>query len=72
MGFIMMQESVYSKIVLNQTACEALCENVRKMKTSKGLIQMLIVTERKFEKIETIVGEEQKTVIDSDARLVVL
>ncbi len=72
MGFVMMQESVYTKIVLNQTAAEATRENVRKIKTSGGLIQMLLVTERQFERMETVVGDATKCVIDSDERLVVL
>lgn len=71
-GFVMMQESVYSKIVLNATAAEAAQENVRKHKTSAGLIQMLLVTERQFERMEIVVGEAQRTVIDSDERLVIL
>lgn len=71
-GFIMMQESVYSKIVLNNTAANVVQDNVRKNKTSKGLIQMLIVTEKQFEKIEVVVGDAQSVVIDSDSKLVIL
>ena len=71
-GFVMMQESVYSKIVLNATVASSVMESVRKHKTSGGLIQMLTVTEKQFEKMEIIVGESQKTVIDSDEKLVVL
>ncbi len=68
----MMQESVYSKIVLNATAAAAVRENVRKHKTTGGLIQMLLVTERQFERMEIVVGEGQTTVIDGDERLVIL
>ena len=71
-GFLMMQESVYSKIVLNGTAASAVMQNVRKNKTPQGLIQMLVVTEKQFERMEVVVGDKQKTVIDSDERLVVL
>ncbi len=71
-GFVMMQESVYSKIVLNATAAAAAQENVRKHKTNGGLIQMLLVTERQFERMEIVVGEAQTTVIDSDEKLVIL
>ena len=71
-GFVMMQESVYSKIVLNATAAAAVRENIRKHKTAEGLIEMLLVTERQFERMEIIVGEAQKLVIDSDERLVIL
>ena len=34
-GFIMMQESVYSKIVLNSQQSNALVERIRKKKTKK-------------------------------------
>lgn len=71
-GFVMMQESVYSKIVLNATAAAAVRENIRKHKTAEGLIEMLLVTERQFERMEIIVGEAQSLVIDSDERLVIL
>ncbi len=71
-GFVMMQESVYSKIVLNGTVAAAVQEKVRKNKTSSGIIQMLIVTEKQFERMEVIVGDAQKTVLDSDERLVIL
>lgn len=71
-GFVMMQESVYSKIVLNATAAAAVQESVRKHKTSAGLIEMLLVTERQFERMEIVVGEAQREVVDSDERLVIL
>ena len=71
-GFVMMQESDYSKIVLNSTAAEAVRENIRKHKTSGGLIEMLVVTERQFERIEVVVGEVQSVVVDSDERLIIL
>jgi CRISPR-associated protein Cas2 len=71
-GFVMMQESVYSKIVLNNTICEAVHERVKKNKTKNGLIQMLTVTEKQFEKMEIVVGEIQSNVIDNDSKLVIL
>ena len=71
-GFVMMQESVYSKIVLNPTAAAAVQENVRKHKTTGGMIAMLIVTERQFERMEIVVGKAQSTVVESDSRLVIL
>ena len=71
-GFVMMQESVYSKIVLNPTAAAAVQENVRKHKTSGGLIEMMLVTERQFERIEIVVGEPQSEVVDRDDKLVIL
>lgn len=71
-GFVMMQESVYSKIVLNNTVAESVKENVRKHCAKSGLVQMLTVTEKQFERMELVVGEIQNNVVDSDNRLVVL
>lgn len=71
-GFVMMQESVYSKIVLNNTVADAVKDNVRKHGTQRGLIQMLTVTEKQFERMELIVGETKSNVIEDDKRLVVL
>ena len=71
-GFFMMQESVYSKIILNNTAANVIKETVRKLKTGNGLIQMLTVTERQFENMEFVLGKKQSTVVDTAERLVVL
>ena len=71
-GFFMMQEPVYSKIILNNTAANVIKETVRKLKTGKGLIQMLTVTERQFENMEFVLGKKQSTVVDTAERLVVL
>lgn len=71
-GFFMMQESVYSKIALNNTAAEVIKETVRKFRAKKGIIQMLTVTERQFENMEFVLGQKQSAVVDSPDRLVLL
>ncbi len=71
-GFIMMQESVYSKIALNTTAVDAIVRNVRKNKPPSGLVQLLSVTEKQFARMEFIVGESTSDVVDTDERLVIL
>lgn len=71
-GFVMMQESIYSKLALNSTAVDAILENIRKNKPEEGLVQALSITEKQYSKIELIVGEVQKEVIDTDERLVIL
>ncbi len=43
-GFIMLQQSVYAKLLLNSTAVVMAAENVRKNKPPTGLIQVLTVT----------------------------
>lgn len=71
-GFIMMQQSVYSKLALNQTAVDAIMRNIRKNKPPEGLVQMLCITEKQFAKMEFIVGSKASDVIDTDERLVIL
>ena len=71
-GFIMMQESVYSKLALNATVAEAIVGNLRKNKPETGLAQALSMTEKQFQKIEFIVGDSKSNVLDSDERLIVL
>jgi CRISPR-associated protein Cas2 len=71
-GFMMMQESVYIKLALNQTSIEAIEDNLRKNKPPKGLVQALTVTERQFAKMEYLVGEHSSEVLNDDRRLVIL
>lgn len=71
-GFIMMQYSVYSKLVLNKSAENMVKEKVKKYCPAYGLVQMLSVTEKQFNKMEFVAGSAQKTIIDSDERLIIL
>lgn len=68
----MLQESVYTKLALNQTISEAVVSNVRKNKPPDGLVQLLTLTEKQFQKMETITGEFKSNIIDNDKRLVIL
>ena len=71
-GFIMMQESVYCRMLLNPTAEAAARKVIRDIKPPKGLVQILSVTEKQFSKMEFIVGECKSEVITSDERVLVL
>ncbi len=71
-GFLMMQESVYCKLLFNNTARNTMTENIRKNKPSKGIVQVLTVTEKQFSKIDYIVGEWKSDIISSDERIIEL
>ncbi len=71
-GFIMMQESVYTRMVLNQTVQNSVIELLKKNKPSAGLVQAMIVTEKQFSNTVNISGKITSDVIDSDERLLVL
>ena len=71
-GFLMLQESVYCKLLLNSTAQAAMAELLRRHRPPKGSVQMLTVTEKQFAKMEYITGQWHSDVIESDERLVEL
>lgn len=71
-GFFMMQESVYSKIALNTTVADSLVQAVKSNKPKAGLVQLLVITEKQFGRMEFIVGKSQNTVLDTDERVVIL
>lgn len=71
-GFVMMQESVYCKLALNLSAAGAVMESIRRNKPPEGLVQMLVVTEKQFGRMEYVVGESHSEIVDSDERTVFL
>lgn len=71
-GFMMLQESVYCRLLQNATAADALLENIRRNKPEKGLIQALKITEKQYERMEYILGEKYSDVLDTDERMVIL
>ena len=71
-GFMMLQESVYCKLALNGTAANTIISNVHKNKPEEGLVQLLTVTEKQYAKMDIIVGDIKREVLDSDERLVIL
>lgn len=71
-GFLMMQESVYSKIVLNSQQAQLLMDRLKKNTPKKGLIQVLTITERQYAQIVFLVGKQESNIIDTEDRLVVL
>ena len=58
-GFVMQQESIYSKLALNTSIALRIEDNVRKNKPSEGLVQMLTITEKQYGRMELLVGETQ-------------
>ena len=71
-GFVMLQESVYSKICLNQNAANALVDHVRRNAPADGLVQLLQVTEKQFANMEMIIGESESDVITTSDRVVII
>ena len=71
-GFMMLQESVYCKLALNQTVSNSILESIRTNKPNRGSVLMLSITEKQFSRMEYVCGDRQNSIIDSDERLIVL
>ncbi len=71
-GFIMLQESVYSKLSLNQTQTSQIVNNVKKISPEKGLVQILPITEKQFLKMGILSQKSNSNIIDNDERLLIL
>lgn len=71
-GFMMMQASVYIKLALNQTNAALVIENIKKYRPPKGLIQVLTITEKQFQKMEFIIGDFRGNIVNSDERLLII
>ncbi len=71
-GFLMLQESVYCKLALNQTVVDSVMNLLRKNKPPNGNVMLLCVTEKQFSKMEFLVGEKTSSTLDTTDRLVIL
>ena len=71
-GFIMLQESVYCKMISSPSVEQSVRNLIRKNKPERGLVQFLTVTEKQFSKMEYVVGEYSSDVIDNTDRVVIL
>jgi CRISPR-associated protein Cas2 len=72
-GYLMMQKSVYVKMVTDGQAAESALGRLRKNKPKYGLVQVLKVHENQYAGIEDIVGESfNSSVVDDMSRLIVL
>ena len=71
-GFIMMQESVYCKLVLNSNSSNLLKKQIYKNLPKSGLVQLLQITEKQFTNIEYLKGKSKSNIIDSEKRIIEL
>lgn len=71
-GFFMLQESVYTRMLITPSAQQAVISVIKKNKPPSGIVQILSVTEKQFAAMECIVGEYKTDIVDSDNRVVIL
>lgn len=71
-GFIMLQESVYCKMLTSPSVENSCRKLIYENKPPRGLVQILNVTEKQFVKMDYVVGEYKSDIIDSEDRLIIL
>jgi|SRR5699024_3452074 len=60
-GYVMMQYSIYSKIVLNPTALNHQKIKLKQNAPEKGFVELLVVTENQYANIEVLVGHSERS-----------
>ncbi len=72
-GYLMMQESVYSKLAINDRIANGLISKLKEIKPPEGLVQALKITEKQYASIVQIAGDSpEKEELDDTSNLVVL
>ena len=71
-GYLMMQRSIYVKLVLNQTNAAATMKGLEKHKPHTGIVQVLTITEKQFSRMELLVGSVTSEVVDTTERMIIL
>lgn len=72
-GYLMVQESVYSKLVTTEAATSAAIDRLRKQRPPAGLVQVLRVTEKQYATMVYITGEGRSyDEIDTMENLVII
>lgn len=71
-GFAMMQKSVYSKLALNGSTVDLVKRHLQNNIPPKGLVQMIVITEKQFADIVYLVGESRSQVVDSTEKYILV
>ena len=71
-GFYMLQESVYVKMNVDTFHSITTIKKVREIKPDKGTAFMLTITEKEFNDMEIILGENKSCVVNSLDRIIEL
>ena len=68
----MLQESVYCKMMTSPSVEKSIKHLIYSNRPTKGLVQLLMITEKQFVKMDYVVGESTSDIIDTEERVVVL
>lgn len=61
-GFLMMQYSIYVKSVINQDSANSTVNRLRRILPQHGHIRTMIITEKQYEKMQILLGEENENI----------
>lgn len=71
-GFLMLQYSIYMKSCLNKEAATGVVKKIKKYIPQDGHVRALIITEKQYEKMIILVGEEDRNLdILGDNRMII-
>ena len=70
LGFSMVEESVYGRMVINGNSMKAITDAIRAHRPPDGVVALLPVTEKQFSNMEFIVGDTRTDVIHTKERVV--
>lgn len=71
-GFVMLQESVYTKLSINESVADSTLGDIKKALPKEGVISVLTITEKQFASIEHILGELNTDIVIDDKKVVKL
>ena len=71
-GFIRMQESVFTKLAVNQSAVNSCMLHLKKSLPPEGIISILTITETQFSSIEHLIGEVKTDMINTQDNVIKL
>jgi len=71
-GFLMMQESIYTCILIDRQSANLLERKISMYSPKKGLIQSMIVTEKQFASMNFLSGRQNESVENTFERLTVI
>lgn len=69
-GFVMMQESVYCRLVLNNNSGALLKKQIIKNLPADGLVQLMQITEKQYADILTLSGKQNNNVVSTIDRII--
>lgn len=70
-GFVMLQESVYYMLSINQQYANSKLNTIKAFLPPDGNILALTITEKQFSSMEILLGESKSDVVTTDERLLI-